>query len=1024
MSNDSVSDVNPDDLEQMIKGIDDLDDDLFGRPKKKDLPTVKSDVTETIAPGRRTKPNTTDDDLGDDLLNDLLADESKPTNKSILGSSKSTTQPSKIENKSKVMGDIFGNDSEEQTRPKPKNRAKIDLDFGDDDILGSLDSKPPKAKSESKNNFMDDIFGSKPEKEKKSSFLDDILGNKDTTKSKDEPAPTKSEFTLDSKYKKTESPGGFDFGEPEANPQPRRRRGNPTVGATKPPSGGDIFENSTKKTDANVVPNDVEKKEIKNKTVDNPFPWMSANSQSTTEKTNTTQNTIQAPVNTTQPQNQPQTQPPPTLPTQNQQPPPFHQQPIQTIQQPQQIYQQQQQTYHQPAQNLQPLPVFNQTLFQTDMTLDTQQQEQFNRDMDAYTKMMNDRRAEHASALEKQRQQLSEHIQQLQNKQNQMSRMQAEQGQRLLQRLQQQIEEETSMKQKLMTNQLQMLTKLQMDAPSQEIDIVALFEKTKTNIKSNIVDQDDKKTGVIKLIQEKTDEVEEIYKTKESKLIENYEQVIKDLENKLDVEQDRYRQLVEHQKEEREKVLELHKEEIKQIKDDNRTMQESMKSDYLTAIQSLKELRKIEMDSAQEINETTWKLSKITSTVDTNTKDMNEIASKLEKEMTEHYQSKEQELQHKDRELAKLQETLIKRQESSDIERKTLTELILKLEGQVHEKQLEIESEKRELLYEKEQHEFSKKQFGQERDALLENLKREKNKIYLDRDKVNLELDKMKTELSSQLKKLKIERSKYYLHQRLYPDDQELKEELKMEGYEVESMLKAVEEEKKRLTREKENIKEHEKKLYEKKKKITSQRKDLANAIEKLYEVEKGISEKFKDLERLKNNIIEIKMEGIDSVRQFRVFEDGMVGSLQDIQSAIVELLKQEQKIKSEKMSLTGERKKLQNTRQSLICSTCSRTMKRSISSRDIRNLNEFDGVQYNKIRHGGSQMAWMDIEGSTLNRVKSRTSGDGASLEALDSHVSAYKKDAENDQQFLRDEMEYLKSIQGINMRTLSKYQ
>lgn len=605
-----------------------------------------------------------------------------------------------------------------------------------------------------------------------------------------------------------------------------------------------------------------------------------------------------------------------------------------------------------------------------------------------------------------------------------MSRMQAEQGQRLLQRLQQQIEEETSMKQKLMTNQLQMLTKLQMEAPNQEIDIVALFEKTKTNIKSNIVDQDNERTGIIKLIQEKTDEVEEIYKNKETKLIENYEQVIKDLENKLDVEQDRYRQLSEFHKEEREKAQELHKEEIKQIKEDNRTMQESMKSDYLSAIQSLKELRKVEMDSAQEINETTWKLSKITSTVDTNTKDMNEIASKLEKEMTEHYQSKEQEIQQKDRELAKLQETLIKRQESSDNERKKLTELILKLESQVHEKQLEIESEKRELSYEKEQHEFSKKQFEQERDALLENLKREKNKIYLDRDKVHLELEQMKTELSSQLKKLKIERSKYYLHQRLYPDEQELKGELKMEGYEVESMLKAVEEERKRLTREKENMKEHEKKIIEKKKKIANQRKDLANAIEKLYEVEKGISEKFKDLERLKNNILEIKMEGIDSVKQFRIFEDGMIGSLQDIQSAIVELLKQEQKIKAEKMSLTGERKKLQNTRQSLICSTCSRTMKRSISSRDIRNLNEFDGVQFNKIRHGGSQMAWMDIEGSTLNRVKSRTSGDGASLEALDSHVSAYKREAESDQQFLKDEMEYLKSIQGINMRTLSKYQ
>merc|ERR1712106_984409 len=128
------------------------------------------------------------------------------------------------------------------------------------------------------------------------------------------------------------------------------------------------------------------------------------------------------------------------------------------------------------------------------------------------------------------------------------------------------------MKQKLMSNQLQMLTKLQMDAPNQEIDIVDILERTKTEIKSNPIDQNEDKSGIKRLIKEKTEEI---------KLIENYEQVIKDLENKLDVEQDRYRQLVENHREEKDKCQESHKEEIKNIKDDNRTRQESMKSDYL-----------------------------------------------------------------------------------------------------------------------------------------------------------------------------------------------------------------------------------------------------------------------------------------------------------------------------------------------------------------------------------------------------------------------------------------------------------
>ena len=56
-------------------------------------------------------------------------------------------------------------------------------------------------------------------------------------------------------------------------------------------------------------------------------------------------------------------------------------------------------------------------------------------------------------------------------------------------------------------------------------------------------------------------------------------------------------------------------------------------------------------------------------------------------------------------------------------------------------------------------------------------------------------------------------------------------------------------------------------------------------------------------------------------------------------------------------------------------------------------------------------------------NTKSSRTSGDGASIEALDSHVTNLRIDAEQDKKFLEDEMEYLKTLQQINIKTLSKY-
>ena len=77
--------------------------------------------------------------------------------------------------------------------------------------------------------------------------------------------------------------------------------------------------------------------------------------------------------------------------------------------------------------------------------------------------------------------------------------------------------------------------------------------------------------------------------------------------------------------------------------------------------------------------------------------------------------------------------------------------------------------------------------------------------------------------------------------------------------------------------------------------------------------------------------------------------------------------------------------------------------------------------------------IAWMDLHQQMteqkVNKVNmrnlksSRTSGDGASREALDSHVTALKIDADNDRKFLEDEREYLKTLQQINIKTLSKY-
>ena len=96
----------------------------------------------------------------------------------------------------------------------------------------------------------------------------------------------------------------------------------------------------------------------------------------------------------------------------------------------------------------------------------------------------------------------------------------------------------------------------------------------------------------------------------------------------------------------------------------------------------------------------------------------------------------------------------------------------------------------------------------------------------------------------------------------------------------------------------------------------------------------------------------------------------------------------------------------------------------------EIRKSKDYDVLRR---KYEDQAIGWMDLNqeigehrGSkvnTRNLKNSRTSGDGASIEALDSHVTALRIDADNDKKFLEDEMEYLKTLQQINIKTISKY-
>ena len=584
------------------------------------------------------------------------------------------------------------------------------------------------------------------------------------------------------------------------------------------------------------------------------------------------------------------------------------------------------------------------------------------------------------------------------------------------------MEEEMMMRQKLMNNQLQMMTKLQSDFPAFELGI----QDPKKNDSKLVELEDELKTAM----EEKINDIKVIFKIKEEKIIENYEQVIKDLENKLDIEQGRFRDAADNYKEDRERLIDDHKAAIERIHEDNMSMYNSMKSEYLNVIENLKSLRKIELESQNEMNGAVGKIFQLSENVDSKLNNLESEKVTMSTDVKRQLEEKEKQLKSKELELNHIQESILQRQEASEKERKDLIETISKLEGTLRKKEIELESEKRQILYEQEQIEIKKNQFEEHKDIYMTNLKRERDKIYKDRENYNKSMENLKQDLQIQLKQLKMEKARYTIHKRLgYNSGFDIQEPPKENNsQEVEEIIKILDHEKVVIKKMKEKLKKEESKLNAEKKKLSKQRQSVSSAVEKLYEVEIGINEKFEQLCEIQNSLEKSKGQELSKTKEFNELNESVTDFFHEVEAALIELMKQEQKVKNEIVTLTSERKKFSKTRQSLLCSACAKPMRKSLSFHELRNVEDKEDFLFKKKL---SPAAWMDCHVDNRGSIKNisrnlgifRSSGDGASLEGLDSHVSTIKRDAENDKKYLNEEIDYLRTLQSINVKTLAKY-
>ena len=576
------------------------------------------------------------------------------------------------------------------------------------------------------------------------------------------------------------------------------------------------------------------------------------------------------------------------------------------------------------------------------------------------------------------------------------------------------------MRQQLLSNQLQMVAQMQMqDCNAAEFDLNQVFgRRGAKNLQSE---------NMAEALKEKIEEVENLFRVKEEKMRENYEDTIRNLEERLEKEQEKYRELSSRQIEEKEALLENHKCEIQKLVQDGKEVQEALKEEYVSAIRKLKELRQIEQESVHEITSSASKLSEITDKVELNSKAMSDIQSRVDERSSEERKRKEKNLEEKERELLALREDLDKQKERNEEEHGRKSESLAKLESQLRIREAEQAAESKYLEKAKSEFHLEKSSFDEKKKTLLASVETDKERCEEKMKKSLEKVEAQKQSLEELKREVQQERARYHIHRRINPIDVSINRDREGIGAEeIQGAMQALDEEKQKLRTEKNHLRDYKNRLVKSKKRLYGQRKDLVEAVEKMYEADVQMSEKLQEIEAVSKKISNLKVEKTQREAGEDI-ERLLMDGVKEVQEGIVELLRQEQRSKAERISLSEERRKLVGTRSSgSTCPRCTKNMRTFTSVQDISGLQDEEDLMRRR------PQAWLnDLALKTGFRPRSsaegnfrpRSSGDGASNELLNSNVTALRREADTDNQFLQNEMEYLKTIQQINMTTLSKY-
>ncbi|XP_034251099.1 golgin subfamily A member 4-like isoform X2 [Thrips palmi] len=363
--------------------------------------------------------------------------------------------------------------------------------------------------------------------------------------------------------------------------------------------------------------------------------------------------------------------------------------------------------------------------------------------------------------------------------------------------------------------------------------------------------------------------------------------------------------------EQAQRMAQLHSEwlaDLQRLGEFHQQAVEMLKSEQTSAIEHWKMLQMAEIDSVKEAGSNARMLEAAVTHLQESTSSLTELKDHIKKEFQSQYLQKQESLMKQELQLTGLKESLEKQTAALETERSCLSKLSQDLESRLQKQQQEVNDDR--CRFEAREKAWEREKLGaidllNEEKAHLEKLQSEAHTelAELAERKLVLAADVARLETTLQIQSSHANRNSQQAEQMVA---------------EARSTLEAAQDAAKEVQREREEINEL--------------KHNLAFEQKRLSSLEKNIQGREQQLEEEMLRAKAFRQEGISALDEARRLERERTEHASDLAQRLLHLKRREDSLSEEKLALTMEWKKLQESRENTACSHCGQGQLESVA--------------------------------------------------------------------------------------------